>query len=418
MNRRTLAIVCVVLGITVIAAATLLSYGPINKKPQNQVAGSTTDNILEPVENAVKQDDTASATDKSIPVENNTVLYDLKLSLHQNNKKQVFLKFEYYNNGNDVLKEFDETQIPELKGIMEKSSEASQGDKGKGITKAYLDIKNSKVFISIEGESDSSGTVTSIYSYSLNNLSIKRLYSDKGEFVPVNFSKDGSYLAFSVKNTAQGTNRLNIIKCSNDEFAVKDNTNSKQQALGNPQKPENADYSFISWYANTVVKLNKNVRGVKSEALYDISKDVFLNPDGTLPASAGGQTIKDTESIKALKIFYQSLSTGKYDKAYELMDEVFKLNAFKQFGEVVIKKSEVALSDFTVYGSFFQSGRLSTILKEDINENTSYIYFYQVVSFEQGDQQQALKATLKKTPKGWRISAFDEANANEAPFKQ
>ncbi len=417
MKRRTMAIICVVLGITVIAAATLLSYGHFGKKPQNQILSSSTDRFMEPAENAVKQENTSAVYDKAIPVENNTVLYDLKLSLHQNDKKQVFLKLEYYNNGNDVLKEFDEAQIPELKGITINSSEAARENKGRRITKAYLDIKNSKLFMSIEGESDSSGTVTSIYSYSLDNLTIKRLYTDKGEFTPVNFSKDGSYMAFSVKNNS-GISMLSVIKCSTEDFTVRDNKNSKQQAIGNPEKPENANYGFVSWFANTVVKLNKITGEAKSEALYDIAKDVFLNPDGTLPASAGGQTIKDTESIIALKSFYQSLSTGKYDKAYELMDEVFKLNAFKQFGEVIIKKSEVALSDFTTYGAFFQSGRLSSILKEDINGNTSYIYFYQVVSFEQGDQQQALKATLKKTPKGWRVSALDEGNVNEAPFKQ
>lgn len=416
MNRRTMAIVCIVLGITVIAAATLLSYGHFGKKPKDQIFSSSTDHFMEPAENAVKQDNSSAVSDKAIPVENNTVLYDLKLSLHQNDKKQVFLKIEYYNNGNDVLKEFDETQIPELKGIIINSAEASQ-EKGRRITKAYLDIKNSKLFMSIEGEADSNGTVTSIYSYSLDNLSIKSLYTDKGEFTSVNFSKDGSYMAFSVKNNS-GINRLNVIKCSTEAFTVRDNKNSKQQAIGNPEKPEKAHYGFVSWFANTVVKLNKITGEAKSDALYDITKDVFLNPDGTLPASAGGQTIKDTESIITLKSFYQSLSTGKYDKAYELMDEVFKLNAFKQFGEVVIKKSEVALSDFTTYGAFFQSGRLSSILKEDVNGNTSYIYFYQIVSFEQGDQQQALKATLKKTPKGWRVSALDEGKVNEAPFKQ
>ncbi|MDP4094371.1 MAG: hypothetical protein Q8920_13530 [Bacillota bacterium] len=437
MKRKSIAIISILLGISVITAAAIISYNKLgissllslskNKTDSTaNVSGKTADSKV-PADQT-KADASATIEKTEIPVDNNSLEYDLKVNIHENGKKQTFLAFEYYNDNNDVLREFDDKQLPEIMEIFEKSKDLTDDSKGYRVKSVHLDRKYSKAYVVIEGAVEGGSVETSIYSYSLTNLTINRIFSGKGSFTDPGFSKDESYMAFSLSSDSPSKNTcLYILKCENDEFVVSQNKTKAGQPIGKPKTAAQAEYGFISWYANTIAKLrqisgNSSGSGNSGDVLYDIVNDIFLNPDGSLPSTvngASGQNIKESDSVKVLRSFYSNLSTGQYDKAYDLLDNRFTLNAFKkQFGTIELDKADIGISDFQTYGMFFSSGRIRNIVKEKVTGNTSTIYYYQVVSLEQGDQEQAIVATLKKTSKGWKVSMLDEGNDQETPFKK
>jgi len=369
---------------------------------------------------------------KDIDVLNNSLQYDLKATLFENNRKETYLKFDYYNDGLNVSREFDAQSIPELSGVFEKSRELPAGSKGYAIRPVYLDGKYSKAYFIFEGAPDGNETGTAVYSFDLKKIAINRLFAETGLFSDLSFTKDGRYAAFGYTSAkAKGVSFLQVVDCKEDLLAVSKNLNIKGKPIGQAAGlKQTGGYSFVSWNTNSVAKLKGVFRDansgtpVQKDMFYDIENDAFLNPDGT-PLSAGTgakgrdtqQAAKDSEPVKALKSFYAYLSSGQYDKAYDLLDDRFRLNVLKQFGIDELSKSDINVQEFSQYGVFLRAAKIKNIVGEKTEGNTSHIYYYQALSLDDGDKVQPIAVTMNKSAKGWRIAAVNDGDPDRPPFK-
>ena len=165
--------------------------------------------------------------------------------------------------------------------------------------------------------------------------------------------------------------------------------------------------AFLMYYLNEDSKpviINSRDITVENNTLeYDLKKDL--------------QHSKESEPVKTIRSFYTCLSTGQYSKAYNLLDDKFTVNIFKQFGIDELSKAEININDFSQYGVFFQTAKIKNIVAENTSADTSTIYFNQMITLEQGDQIQPLVVTLKKTASSWKIAAVADGKPSGVPFK-
>jgi hypothetical protein len=156
------------------------------------------------------------------------------------------------------------------------------------------------------------------------------------------------------------------------------------------------------------------------------SSDSSKDGDGEI-----GKT--SSEAVTVLKKFYEYINDSAYEKAYDLLDEKVKFNAFKKifaqlFGEVEvnieINKADIDIEYFALFmetTGMFKNDEIDKIVLEEINNNVSKIYYYHtmIIAANGTDQETTMPmvATLNKTAKGWKIAAFDDGDANARPFK-
>jgi predicted ribosome-associated RNA-binding protein Tma20 len=117
--------------------------------------------------------------------------------------------------------------------------------------------------------------------------------------------------------------------------------------------------------------------------------------------------------VSTLKNFYILINKAEYDKAYDLLDDRFRLNAFKVFGAIEISKSEIDVelfSEFAETTGIFKSLSIKEIIKEEAEDNSSKIYYHQSVRLEEAKDpvEMPLVATLKKVDSEWKIVALDD----------
>lgn len=168
-----------------------------------------------------------------------------------------------------------------------------------------------------------------------------------------------------------------------------------------------------------------------SENSSDSNKDKDTAQEQTLPE----QTISDktpSEAVTVLRRFYSFINNSDYERAYNLLDDRVKFNAFKKmftqmFGEVdvniQIDKEEIDIEYFALFmemTGMFKNDEIDRIVSEEITKDTSRIYYYHImiITSNGSDQESTLPmiATLNKTAKGWKISAFDDGDPKTVPF--
>ena len=97
------------------------------------------------------------------------------------------------------------------------------------------------------------------------------------------------------------------------------------------------------------------------------------------------------------------------------------------FGEVdvniQIDKEEIDIEYFALFmemTGMFKNDEIDRIVSEEITKDTSRIYYYHImiITSNGSDQESTLPmiATLNKTAKGWKISAFDDGDPKTVPF--
>ena len=395
-------------------------------------------------DSAAETDGCESIKTEDVKIIGNSPEYDLKAFLCLDSKGENYLSIEYYLDGSSTVKKLYGKDIPELNDIFAKREGAAGKRDCYRVKAIYLNAVYSKAYIVIEEEyfKEADAARTSVYAFNLKNASLKKLFSDIGRFIDMQFSKNYKYMGFSyydnpASSVFQENSLLEIIKCETDESIVS-GSRSKGEIIGGRSGNEYVyDYVFLAWNSGKVARLSEtmwkkqgeNEEKKKREVLYDVERNIFVNPDGSAakeenaPAGSSGASenkSNESEAIGILKNFYSGMASQKdYAKAMGLLSSEFtlELNLLKQFGFNALTKDDIDLETASLYSELLKSARLESILKEETAEKSSKIYFYQSLSLD-GETRFTLPmiAQLNKENGAWKILSAREGNANEPPF--
>lgn len=382
---------------------------------------------------------------ENVEVRYNSPEYDLKAILCEDSDKRTFIKLEYYLDGTGTTMEAASDKLPELNGIFEKRDNTGTPSGVFKVKYAYLNPGLSKVYLQIAGSSNNGFEETTLYSLNLKDYSIKKLFSNIGKYSDMNFTKDFTLLGYSFDDppylSVYKENTLfEILDCKSDEFKVNGSRTAPGKIAGTDRDPAFVyDYSFSSWKSNTVARLKQAMfskkdavakPGSQSEVLYDVTKDMFLNLDGspaTTPASAtatgaGAEPVVKggTEAAKVVSDFYSFLSSEKdYKKAMDLLDESFKLQLgmLRNFGVTEIIKSDIDSDSASMYSDILKAAKLDHIVKTELADGIYTVYYYQMISLNADSQvKQALSAQIRKEKNIYKIILIKDADDEKPPF--
>ncbi len=359
--------------------------------------------------------------------------YSLKGSLNERGT-QTFLKFQYTIDGKEYEKEIDEVNLPLLKGIIEARSKEPGISGAHKMGKVFTDTVHEKIYFDITGNDDGEAVELSIYSYDLYKAELKVLFDGVSIYSTswITPSPDWEYICFNRHKTeiTESAPLLYIWRCSDNTSVVKGNKNRKGNFIGDDEVSNNFGYLLKKWISPSIIQLvrfnydkNKGHEQGTEETLYDISKDTFVNPSGTpAPAKKAEENqkplIKDSQSVQAIKNFYTLLAEENYDKANKLLDDDFKLNAFKLFGVPELAKKDIDPEKFKSYSSIFKAASLDSVVNEEITGDNATVWYYQKLTGDNGNSStQALIAVLRKTDSGFKIVSVRDGKKNEKPFK-
>lgn len=456
MNRIKIITVCIIVIVLAASAALYLSSG-INKADtadaieargqdnagskdgsETQGSGNTASEASSTATEPTQTEGTLITED--IKIANNSPEYDLKMALTENSGKQTSIKLEYYYEGTGMSNTIDSMAIPEIEGIFEKRAESSEISNAYCIVTAYLNPKLAKAYLIINGNGSNGFMETAMYVVNLADTAVKKVFSGRGKYGQMYFSKDYKYLGYSYNDplessVLQESSLLEIINCYTDNFVVRNSRTNDNKKIGSNLKPDSVyDYVFSAWYSNKTVKLRQNsVLDQKSklkEVLYDISKNLILNMDGSLVnavkptegTSGSEKPPAESAALKALKDFYTYLgSENDYSKGMELLDESFslKLDLLKQFGISELSKSDISVENASIYSNMLKAAKFEALVKEEFKDSEALIYYYQIMELSPGNQvRQPMSARIKKTGNGWKITAIEDTDGTKPPFAQ
>lgn len=400
---------------------------------------------------------------RSIAVTGNSPLYDLKIFLQKNKQGDSFLRFEYYHNGSSKSEVVDKSQIPELISIANKKQRTEPKEEtveihNYGVKAAWLNPVYEKVYLLVEGESLSTVTGAAIYSYNLNSLLVKKVFSRAGYYSDLFFTDNYKYLGFSYKitgvdSTSQEESFLQVVDCESDEMIITESRHLDGSTIGkNRDKDLLYSYTFLGWKSNDTSELKEtsvkktgtnegNARSVERKVRYNINEDLFMDENGRILEESnssqndfvvqndddtGTQESRGTQDEegkdledhpgKTLEKFYQYLSsdgTGLYENAMDLLDDgfVLEMNMFKQFNISEVRKSDISLDNVSVYRELLKAAKLDSISGVITEGDTSSIDYIQSLAINEGQEfKQKLKAFLRRCEDGWKILSIKEVN--------
>ncbi len=383
---------------------------------------------------------------EEIAVANNLLEYDLKASIYMDSVNKSFLKLEYYLDGESRVKELDEESIPEIRDIFINGTGGQLQNPGDRILKVILNSRLSKCYIIVPGKVVNDAADISVYSYNLKEGTAKKIFENHAiKLSDVVITKDSRYLAFSyLKEDSPDKAYLMVYICDGDVILVNGNIDPSGNPIAkNIEKGYRHYYDLSSWYTNTSLLLKEtlykdgngstgSVDAIKREVVYDIEENLMTNADGSLINPQGTDKSKtatevtdkaeapaeqkstESEALKALRRFYGFLSSEQYDKAYDMLDDRFRINAFKLLGADELSKKDIDVESFSVYGSIFRTVRIEKITGEKSDGGSTVIYFYQLFSMNEGDNiRQPLAALMKNTEKGWKVAELNDWNGSQ-----
>lgn len=395
---------------------------------------------------------------EKVDVNYNTPEYELSLELCENSNQKTFIRMQYYLNGSAVVNELDEGSISELEDIFESRVKESGNTEAFRIKQALLNPVHSQLYILIQGAPFEVYLQSSFYVINLQDTSIRKLFSYPGLYGKMAFNKDFSLLAYSfgdppVLSMYQEDNLLEVLDCSTTDYIIKGNVDMNGKKLGLNSSPDLLyDYEFEAWQAVNTLKLRQAVRPLsnpdsgltQTEALYDVKKNLLLNPDGSEQklsvknmetkadrptgvqdsgtSSATGSAIAadpaaqaepvDSEPLKVLKSFYAYLGSEKdYAKAMQLLDDSFRLKLLmiRQFGAEELVKSDIDEENASAFSNILKSAKFESLSKEITKGSTSTIIFTQVLgSGTDFEDKQQMTAELRETGKDWKIILIED----------
>ena len=473
MKRIKIAAVSAGIIVLMLAAGTAMYYGI---KPDKQTDGDFRPSLASE-SNAVRQEGLqeegstalqnaggeAEKTQSKEPVraedikiQNNSPEYDLRMSLEEGNGGRIAIRMAYYYNGSGTEIYIEDSAVPEIREIFRNRAESKSKDGVYIIENAWLNIKLGKVYFLVNGDGNSGYVKTDMYVVTLDNdAAVNKIFSSRGKYGAVFFSKDYRYLGYSYNyppesSVLQETTLFEAIDCNTDQLIIKDSRIKGVKIGLNINKDTVYDYSFKEWHtANRVKLLQKPVPDTEKkemEVLYDISTDIMYNKDGTkieeIKKPAETQSSQETDkgnthavatdknnssdegktALSVLKEFYGFLgSESEYEKAMELLDETFviRLIIFKQFGIDELTKKDISAEDAAFYSDMLKAASFDSIVAEESENEISAIYYYQSMELSPGNAiKQPMSAMMKKTGKGWRITLLQDADEGQPPFSE
>ena len=324
-----------------------------------------------------------------VTVTGNTSEYDMRATLIEASDMKTFFRLEYFLNGVSVVNEIDEKQLPEISGILEKTSSQQDDMNTKKIQQLLLNPVYEQLYLLIHGEPTGEFLQTSFYRINLADKSVHKLFTYPGLYGRMQFNRDYSLLAYTfddspVMSVYQEDKLLEIYDCKSGNYIVRGNNDKGGQPIGiNHNDGYIYDYEFVAWESPNVVRLKQGVRKISdpdvepmvSEILYDVRKNMLMSSDGgewrIIPdaenAADGGTSLNGSgddagqeesagatgaegsgtntdadgsksgdkvadnspsvsKPVSVLKDFYIYLQSEKdYDKAMKLLDDGFKL---------------------------------------------------------------------------------------------
>ena len=454
MNRMKIIIPCIIILLLAAGAAIYFSMNNNKADTGKDIAAPGVENTDTKQEDSPLQENESTGLDtasveteilqqipeplktEEIKILNNSPEYELKMTLTEDSEKKTGLRLEYYYEGTGMVNTLDGKVLPEIEGIFEKRAENASESNTYMIEKAYLNTKLAKVYFVINGNGSNSMLQSDMYVISLSDAKTKKVFSNRGKYGGMTFSKDFRYLGYSYNDPPQSSvlqesSLLEIIDCNADDFVIK-NSRTKDGKIGSNMKPGMVyDYTFAAWYSNNAVKLKQkpvlDEKAAEAEVLYDISRNLLLDKNGSVigiekktDAGESGKPPAESAAVKVLKDFYTCLgSENDYQKAMELLDETFsiKLEIFKQFGISELTKSDISTEDASFYSDMLKAASLDAIISEDSKDGTAKIYYYQIMELSTENQaRQPMSAQIKKTENGWKITLLQDADGSKPPF--
>ena len=407
---------------------------------------------------------------ENVTVRYNTPEYDLALMLCENRDNKTFIRMRYYRDGASFVTELDQEQIPELTGIFENRGDAGQGDGqqegGQGqdpfpeedrpyaIGQALLNPVQGQLYLMVNGAQLDRYIQSYFYMVDLNDLSVKKLFSYPAKYGRMQFNRDFSKLAYSFSDPPKSgvypeNSLVEVFDCINAEFLVRGSRKEDDSIIGkNSPAGYVYDYVFEGWHAADVLRLTQAARPsgdagaepVRSEVLYDIGRDLLLNPDGTeitAPGSAGtggsgedagpavtggpgaaeGDTMDQDDPVGQLKLFYKYLgSDADYPKALLMLadDFVFRMGMLTQFGIDEIRKSDIEANqeNAAMYAGFLKAAKFGSLVEVAMPDgNTAEISYTHTIALT-GDSQftQLMKARMEKQGENWVITLIEDGS--------
>lgn len=396
----------------------------------------------DPAEAAVKLVHT-----EEIEVGNNSPEFDLKAWLCVEEGGRTYLKLEYYVDGASAMQEYDQTLLPELKDLFFlRASLASTDSEAYQINRILLNPRHSKVYAVITGSAKLKGADVALYSLNLAEGTARRLVSLTGKISGLFLNRKMSYLGFSYaaaesQSISGEKSFLEIVDCAADSLVVHQNRDGKGKPIGQNRETKLAyDLELKAWKTDSVLQLLAETHPVAGntpagsgkpfELLYDLARNLFLNPDGTAMQPAAvtpkpGETPQPSkhEALDTLKLFYLYLASEKdYSKALDILDNDFRLelDLLKQFQVEELRKSDIDLDSASLFSDLLKSARMDMVVKEEAaSSQETTLYYYQQISLDaQSQVKQALAATMRKNGGQWKILRIQEVDSSKAPFTQ
>ncbi|NJD04489.1 MAG: hypothetical protein FIA99_18285 [Ruminiclostridium sp.] len=432
MNRTKSIAACIIVLLLAASAAIYFSMNANNTEKKKDIAALEDESTATVPDDTLRQGNDAAGSvtgsaetelvqtpepleTEEIKILSNSPEYDLKMTLAEDSEKKTVLKLEYYYDGTGMESTLDSMVIPEIDGLFEKRGNASN-DSNYRIEAAYLNVGLARAYFIVNGDGSTDSIQSDMYVVSLADSGVKKIFSSRGKYGAMFFSKDYKYLGYSyndppTSSVLQESSLLEVIDCNTDEFIIRNSRTVNDKKIGSNMKAGAVyDYSFVAWYSNNTVKLKQkpvlDEKAAEVEVLYDISRDLILDKSGNvinteIPKDAGEpeKLPAESTSLKVLKDFYTYLgSENDYPKAMELLDETFsiKLEIFKQFGISELTKSEISEENASLYSDMLKAARFDAIVKEDSKDGTTEIYYYQTMELSpENIVRQPMSALLK-----------------------
>lgn len=263
MKKLHLSILYVVLLSLLISGAILLSkpveknsYNreTINNEKSNAVVANYPQETVKAYKNEISKNET-------INIFNNRVDIDLHANLIEDKSGQVSLCLAYKLNGKPITKNIDTSKVVEIRNIFRFREVYGSGYR---LENMILNEKMNKLYFCVEGRKDKKYTHTAVYSYSLKNSKIEKLFYGVGNFSKFYVSPDEKYNAFSYVNCPQNIssnekNTVVIINCSNNKLML----NSNEDILQKQYDKSNLyvySYDFIKWRNNNICEIRQRIK--------------------------------------------------------------------------------------------------------------------------------------------------------------
>lgn len=286
MKKQHLSVLYVVL-ISLLLGSTILLSKPSDKRECVKFAGVV--NNINTISNAADNDRNSLSLKEYennilkkevVEVLNNSRAISLQAYIIEDVRGQVSLNLKYRENGKNISKIVDTSELPEMRNMFRFRQ---QNGKGFRVGNMFFNPKKKKLYFCIEGKKKEKYMHTAVYSYDLNSSKAENIIRYLGNFRAFNISPDGKYVEFSYVSCPQEIVRnerstVVILRCSDNQLVL----NSDEDVIGDKLYIYSCD--FLKWQNNKICELRQLVKAkdgaqeVRNRTMYfDVNTSAFIN---------------------------------------------------------------------------------------------------------------------------------------------